>query len=251
MSVKIALFITCLADVFSPRSGIAMTRVLRRLGHQVDFPTDQTCCGQPLLNNGFAKDAARAARAMCGVMGGFDAVVTASASCASMIREHYPRLAAEHPDILTEEAARKLVSRTFEFCEFMLGRGGMPAGCRWDGVAAVHRSCHGRALGLTDEAERVLARVEGLRLVGLANSEQCCGFGGTFSVKYPDLSAPMADDKVSALRASGARWLVTGDTGCAMNIQGACRRAGLVIGVRSVPEIIAEGLGLLPKEGGA
>lgn len=246
--MKIALFITCLADVFSPRSGIATARVLRRLGHLVEFPADQTCCGQPLLNNGFAEDASRAARAMCRVMEEYDAVVTASASCASMVREQYPRLAAEHGRILTKDEAVSLASRTFEFCEFVLSHGGIPEGCRWEGVAAVHRSCHGRALGLTDEAEQVLSRVAGLRLVGLANAEQCCGFGGTFSVKYPDLSAPMAEDKVSALRASGARWLVTGDTGCAMNIQGACRRAGLRIGVRSVPEIVAEGLGLLPRE---
>ncbi len=246
--MRVSLFITCLGDSYFPRAGIAAVKVLERLGCTVDFPAGQTCCGQPMHNNGFAPEARALAARMIRIFAASEQVVTVSGSCASMVREHYPVILADGPDAAR---ARALAEKTFEFGEFLvnvlkvdLARHGV----RWTGRATYHYSCHLRGIGVTSETPRLLRQIEGLDLAPLENAEQCCGFGGTFSTKYDEISAAMARDKAAAIRASGAGTVVSSEPGCTMNIAGACRRAGHTVDFRSLPEIIAEGMGLLEPE---
>lgn len=224
------LFIACLTDQFQPRVGVAVVRVLEHLGCSVEFPALQTCCGQPMFNSGLSDEARVLGGRMVEVFAGFDAVVTASGSCAAMVRAHLP-------GVVGTPAAAELAGRTYEFVEFVtrvLKVDVASMGVRWEGSGgdgvAVHPSCHLRELGLMEECGRMLAGVEGVRLVPLTKGEQCCGFGGTFAVRYADISGAMAADKAACVRASGAGTLVVNDAGCAMNIGGACRRAGFMCG---------------------
>jgi L-lactate dehydrogenase complex protein LldE len=246
--MRVALFITCLADAFAPRVGVAAVKVLEHLGHEVVFPRDQTCCGQPMFNNGFHAQAAAAVRHFLQVFAPFETIVTPSASCAAMVREHFPRLF--EPGSPEREAALAMGRRTFEFVE-LLAAGGVDLGelgVRWTGRATCHFPCHRRGLGPGDDTERLLAGVEGLELRPLERREQCCGFGGTFALHYPPISGAMSRDKVECVRRSGAETLVSNDTGCSLNLAGACRRAGCDARVVSFAEIVAEGLGLMERE---
>lgn len=247
--MKVSLFITCLGDSYFPRSGIAAVKVLERLGCEVDFPANQTCCGQPMHNNGFAPEARALAARMIRVFAASERVVTASGSCAAMIRDYYPGLFGQDPEIRTAAAA--LAAKTYEFAEFLvkvlkvdLGA----AGVRWSGRATYHYSCHLRGIGVTDEAVRLLRQIEGLEYTALANAEQCCGFGGTFATKYEQISGAMVRDKVADIRSTGAGTVVSSEPGCTMNIAGACRREGCAAEFKSLPEIIAEGMGLLERD---
>ncbi|MCC6677919.1 MAG: (Fe-S)-binding protein [Phycisphaerales bacterium] len=243
--MRVSLFITCLGDSYFPRAGIAAVKVLERLGCAVDFPAGQTCCGQPMHNNGFAPEARALAARMIRIFAASEHIVTVSGSCASMVREHYPAILADSPDAA---AARALAEKTFEFGEFLVNvlKVDLAAlGVRWTGRATYHYSCHLRGIGVTTETPRLLRQIEGLELTPLENPEQCCGFGGTFSTKYDQISAAMARDKAAAIRASGAGTVVSSEPGCTMNIAGACRRAGHAVDFKSLPEIIAEGMGLL------
>jgi L-lactate dehydrogenase complex protein LldE len=243
---RVSLFVTCLTEAFYPRAAIAVVKVLEHLGCVVDFPRDQTCCGQPMYNNGLHPEAAVLARRMIGVFEHADAVVTPSGSCAAMVH-HFPELLAG--DGAWHGRAQRLADRTFEFSQFLLDVLHVDPGsirARWDGHAAYHPSCHLRTIGMHTRAEIPLRQVEGLRVTALDNAEQCCGFGGAFSIKQPDLSASLARDKVAALERAGTPTLVCNDAGCAMNIEGACRRARTPVRVLTTAEIIAEGLGLLP-----
>lgn len=244
--MQVSLFITCLGDSYYPRAGIAAVKVLEHLGCRVDFPAAQTCCGQPMFNNGMPEEARKLAARMIRVFEGSEHIVTVSGSCAAMIRDYYPGLF-EHDETL-RAAAAAFAARTFEFAEFLVKvlRVDLAAlGCRWPGRVTYHYSCHLRGLGLTDEAVRLLRQIGGVDFVPLDNSEQCCGFGGTFASKYPDISGAMVRDKVAAIRASGASTVVSSEPGCTMNIAGACRRESCSVAVKSLPEIIAEGLGLM------
>jgi L-lactate dehydrogenase complex protein LldE len=244
--MRVSLFITCLGDSYFPRAGVAAVKVLERLGCQVDFPAAQTCCGQPMHNNGFAKEARALAARMIDVFAGSEHIVTPSGSCAAMIRDYYPGLFEGDPR--RQDQARALALKTFEFAEFLvkvLKVDLRSLGVRWHGRATYHYSCHLRGLGLTDEAERLLRQIEGLELAHLQNPEQCCGFGGTFAAKYSDISGAMVRDKVADIKGTGAGTVVCSEAGCSMNIAGACRRLGCDAVFTSLPEIIAEGLGLL------
>ncbi len=246
--MKVALFITCLTDSFFPRAGIAAVKVLEHLGHQVEFPPTQTCCGQPMFNNGFHHDARTLARRMVRVFAPFETVVTPSASCAAMVRRHFPELLASDP---MAPAARALAARTYEFTEFLitvLEVDPRQLGVRWEGTATYHGSCHLRSLGASDEAPRLIGRIDGLDYVPLEMAEQCCGFGGTFSVGFPAISGAMARDKVDCIRETAADTVISNEAGCTMNIAGACRREGCPAQFRSLAEIIAEGLGLMDRE---
>jgi len=252
--MNVALFITCLTDNFYPRAGIAAVKVLERLGCTVSFPQAQTCCGQPMYNNGFHPEARALARRMIRIFAGAPYVVTPSASCAAMLRESYPHL------LLGDPSAAALAARTYEFAEF-LARVLKPdlraLGASWPGQVTYHPSCHHRALGPDDHAQALMRQIDGLTLIPLDKAEQCCGFGGLFAVKYPDISGAMARDKAACILATGAPTAVCNDAGCTMNIAGACRRIGSSGGDqgRNAPlprfttlaEIIAESLGLLPS----
>ncbi len=250
--MSIALFITCLTDQFYPRSGIAVVKVLEHLGHRVVYPEAQTCCGQPLFNNGYHADARDLARRMIRVFGQYETIVTPSASCAAMIRQHYPSLFASGSDERTE--AEALAKNTYEFVEYLVKVQDVDLhalGVTWQGKATYHYSCHLRDLGTDDDSQHLIGQIQGMDYHPLSQPQQCCGFGGTFAVKYPQISTAMVRDKVEDIRATGAGTLVCNEAGCSMNIAGACRRDGLDIRTKSLAEIIAEGLGLLDPEGEA
>jgi L-lactate dehydrogenase complex protein LldE len=246
--LRIAIFITCLGETFYPRAGIAAVRVLEHLGHRVEFPEAQTCCGQPMLNNGYQREAAALARRMIGIFEGYDAVVTTSGSCAAMVREQFHRVL--DGDAAWAGRGDALARRTFEFVEFLtkVVKVDVAAlGVRWEGNVTCHTACHLRPLGLADEGEALLRQIQGVRLTALDGGEQCCGFGGLFAVKYPQISGAMVADKVANINKTGCPTVVCSEAGCAMNIEGACRRAGHIPRFISLAEIIAEGLGLLPR----
>ena len=247
--VTVALFITCLTETFYPRTGIALVKVLEHLGCTVEFPRSQTCCGQPMWNNGFVGPARDLARHMIRVFEPYEHVVTPSGSCAAMVRDSYPELF-EH-DHAWERPASALAAKTFEFVEFLtkvLKVDMESLGVRWDGKATYHYSCHLRGLGMSDEAEQVMRRIKGLEYTPLQKADQCCGFGGTFAMKYPQISGSMVRDKVQCIRATEAPIVVSNDAGCTMNISGSCRREGCDVRFLSLAEIIAEGLGLLERD---
>jgi len=247
--MKVSLFITCLTDTFYPRAGIAMVKVLEHLGCEVDFPEAQTCCGQPMWNNGFAGESRELARGLIRAFEHAGTVVTPSGSCAAMVHEYYPQMFAGDP--AWESASRSLAERTREFVQFLVHDLEVDLGAlgvAWPGETTYHYACHLRGIGLTDEAETLLRQVEGLNHHPLEKKEQCCGFGGTFAMKYPEISGTMVRDKVECIRRTGAATVVSNDAGCTMNIAGACRREGCDVGFKHIAEVIAEGLGLLERE---
>jgi L-lactate dehydrogenase complex protein LldE len=247
--VQLAFFITCLADNFMPGSGVAAVRLLEHLGHDVVFPADQTCCGQPMLNNGYDDEAARLARRMLEIFRPYEALVTTSASCAAMVREHFPALLRQRDD---EHAyARDLARRTFELSELLvrvLRFDPAAAGARLAATVTVHRSCHARGLGLGEETTALLRRVEDLQVFPLDGGEDCCGFGGTFAAAYQEISGAMVQEKVARIAQTHAERVVCDDPGCAMNIAGAARRRGCTARFTTLAELLAESMGLLNAE---
>lgn len=202
-----------------------------------------------MYNTGFHDDSRDLARRMVRVFEHSDHVVTPSGSCAAMIRDYYPDLLKDDPAYA--QGGIDLAAKTFEFIEFLVNvlkvdLKAMQA--RWEGQVTYHYSCHLRGIGVTDEAVRVMKQIDGLDYVPLPKQDQCCGFGGAFSIKYPPISGAMVNDKVGCIASTKAPIVVSNDAGCTMNIAGACRRQGVAVGFKSLPEIIAEGLGLLPVE---
>ncbi len=249
--MRVALFITCLTDAYFPRTGIAVVKVLEHLGQTVEFPAAQTCCGQPMFNNGFTAEARELARRMVDVFEPFEAVVTPSGSCAAMIREHFAHLF-DGEQLMAARAA-SLAARTFEFSEFLtkvLRVNLRELGVHWEGDVTAHSACHLRGLGLTGVSEGLLGEIQGVKLTPLGKAEQCCGFGGTFAVKYPQISGGMVGEKVECIQATGCSTVVCNEAGCGMNLAGACRRAGAQVRFISLAEIMAEGLGLMERQEG-
>jgi len=246
--VRIALFITCLTEQFYPRVGIATVKVLEYLGHEVTFPAAQTCCGQPMFNNGFHDEARNLAVRMIEVFADAPWVVTPSASCAAMVREHMPQLFAEHTP--ARARSEELAHRTLEFVEFLtrfhsdaFARLSLPA----PAAATFHRSCHLRSLGMSDEALSLTRGITNLNVTPLPQADQCCGFGGTFATAYPEISGVMVREKAQAIRATNVDVVLCNEAGCAMNIEGACRRAGIHARFTSTAELLAEALGLMDR----
>ncbi len=234
----VALFVTCLVDAMRPSVGFASVRLLEHAGFRVVVPEGQTCCGQPAFNAGDEEDARSVARRMLDIFAPFDAVVAPSGSCAGMVRRHYPELFAGTPD---EARVRALAEKTFELCEFLHAHDAAPLQRRWEGgPVAWHDSCSARReLGIHEAPRALLRRIPGLELVELADPEACCGFGGLFSVKLPEISVRMATDKAQDVRNSGATTLVGPDMGCLMNIAGRMSRLGMSIRVLHVAELLA------------
>lgn len=247
--MRVSLFVTCLTDTFYPRVGQAVVAVLEHLGHEAEFREAQTCCGQPMFNTGCHADAAALARRMIDVFDDAELVVTPSGSCCAMVHDYYMDLLGDDPRYA--QRTRAFVDKTHEFAKFLLDVEQVDLrklGCRWAGKATYHYSCHLRGLGMKDEAVRLLEQIEGVELVPLEKTEQCCGFGGTFAVKYPQISGAMVRDKVDCVKRSGADVLVCNDGGCSLNITGSLHREGVPVTTKHIAEIIAEGLGLLPVE---
>ncbi|MFF8289814.1 (Fe-S)-binding protein [Streptomyces sp. NPDC016309] len=228
--MRVALFVTCVNDAVYPSTGIATVRLLERLGVEVDFPAAQTCCGQPQYNTGYRPEARRLARRTAGAFEGHTYVVTPSASCAAMVRDHYARLG--EPD---------LAPRTYELTEFLVDVLGVTdVGAYFPHRVTYHPSCHGlRLLGLGDRPRRLLEAVRGLELVELPGAEECCGFGGTFAVKNPAVSVAMGRDKVRHAVGTGADVLCGGDNSCLMHIDGVLRREGERMRALHIAEILA------------
>ncbi|MBM4002352.1 MAG: (Fe-S)-binding protein [Planctomycetes bacterium] len=236
--MKIQLMVTCLGDVIRPSAGQATVSLLRRLGHSVEFPAAQTCCGQPLFNSGYAELARNQARHTIQVFAGGDPVVTPSGSCAAMVKAEFPHLLAN--DSIWQARAVELAARTFELSDFLVNQLGVTdLGARYQGRVAYHYACHLRALGLLPSTvESLLANVEGLTYVPLIRQDQCCGFGGSFAVRYPHVSGAMVDDKMRCLIQCGADTVVSTDTGCLMNIGGKLHRDNRDIKVLHLAELL-------------
>ena len=235
--VDVSLMATCLGDVMRPEAAVATVRLLRRLGLSVHFPERQTCCGQPFYNSGFLKGAKDLARHTIEVFGGERPVVIPSGSCAAMIKIEFPHLF--HDDAIWHERALELAARTYELSDFLVNRlNVIELGARFKGKVAYHYACHLRGLGLRDEAEKLIRAVEGVEFVPLERQDQCCGFGGSFAVRYAEISGAMVGDKVGCVAVSGADVLVSTDTGCLMNIGGALRRQNRPTRVMHLAELL-------------
>jgi L-lactate dehydrogenase complex protein LldE len=240
---RVQLFVTCLVDRFFPAAGHAAVEVLERLGVEVAVPADQTCCGQPAFNGGFAAEAAAMARATIDVLSrSDDPVVVPSGSCADMIVNHYPELLAADP--VYGPKARALAARTFEFSRFIVDVLGADLRTAPDGpTVAYHASCHGlRGLGLREAPRRLLRAVAGERCADLPDAETCCGFGGLFAVKMGALSAAMLEAKLEAIERSGADLVAATDVSCLMHIGGGLHRRGSRARTRHIAEIVADTL---------
>ena len=236
---RVALFVTCLVDLYRPTVGFAALRLLERAGCQVEVPPGQTCCGQPAYNAGDRATARDLGRQMIEALSGYDYVVAPSGSCAGMLRVHLPRLFEDDPDL--RPRAEGLAAKCWELTSFLVDVRGMTAvAARFEGVVAYHDSCSGlRELGVRAQPRALLGAVEGVRVAELAGRDACCGFGGLFAVKYPELSTRMAADKLADAAATDAPVLAGGDLGCLLNIAGRARREGRPLAVRHVAEILA------------
>lgn len=226
MAIRAQLFITCLAEQFFPGVLQRMVGLLERLGVQVAFPEAQTCCGQPFFNSGYWTQARALARQWLDVFGRTDGfIVSPSGSCVDMVRHHYPRLFP--PGSPEHRLAQETAARAVEFTRFLVHELRLTdVGARFPRKVAYHASCHLlRGLGVRDEPKALLRKVRGLELVPLDSEETCCGFGGTFSVIYPEVSRAMTEAKVRSIERSGAQAVVACDAGCLMNIAGGLRRA--------------------------
>lgn len=246
---RVALFVTCLVDLFRPTVGFAAVELLERAGCVVEVPRAQTCCGQPAYNSGDRADAKAIARQVLAAFAGYDYVVAPSGSCAGMIRQHYPLLFADEPAVL--EQAQELAARSWELVSFLVDVCGMSAvAARWDREVTYHDACSGlRELGVKDQPRRLLGAVAGLKLRELPGAEICCGFGGTFCVKYPEISDKIVTEKAADIVATGAEAVLAGDLGCLLNIAGRLHRDGRKIEVRHVAEVLAGMTGAVPPIG--
>lgn len=215
--------ITCLGDVLRPDAGVATVQLLRRLGVHVDFSERQTCCGQPFYNSGFWSGARDLAKHTIGVFSDDRPVVTPSGSCAAMVKIEFPHLL--HDDPKWHERALALSARTFELSDFLVNQLKVTdVGATYSGKVTYHYACHLRGMGLKVEAETLIRNVKGVEYVPLEKQEMCCGFGGSFAVRYPQISGAMVGEKTACIVAGGADLVVSTDTGCLMNIGGALHR---------------------------
>jgi len=245
---RVGLFVTCLVDLFRPTVGLAAAKLLEDAGCRVEAPRAQTCCGQPAYNSGDRPTAQAIARQVVDLFEGFDHVVAPSGSCAGMLKAHYPALLADDPAYAARAAA--LAAKSHELTSFLVDvlkldkvRASFPA------KVTYHDSCSGlRELGVKAQPRRLLASVEGLELRELPGAEICCGFGGTFCIKYPEISTRMVADKVKDIQATGAGTLLAGDLGCLLNMAGRLEREGAALKVRHVAELLA-GMTELPAIG--
>jgi L-lactate dehydrogenase complex protein LldE len=236
---RVALFVTCLVDLFRPSVGFAAVKLLEDAGCHVEVPIGQTCCGQPAYNSGDRADTIEIARQVLDAFEGYDFVVVPSGSCGGMLKKHYVELF--EPGTPDAARAADLAERTFELVSFLsdvvrLRRVDVQLPAR----ATYHDACSGlRELNIKEQPRRLLAGVEGLELVELKAPEVCCGFGGTFCVKYPGISTKMVSDKAADIDATGAELVLAGDLGCLMNMAGRLKRLGSKVEARHVAEVLA------------
>lgn len=246
--MRVGLFVTCLADLMRPSVAFAAVKLLEDAGCTVEVPAGQTCCGQPALNSGDSVDARAIAKRVIVAFEGFDAVVGPSGSCMGTLRQDYPALFADEP--AWRARAEALAQRSHELLSFLVDVLKVErVAARYAGKATYHDSCAGlREMGVKVQPRKLLASVQGLDLVEMRGTEECCGFGGTFCVKYPEISTKMVDDKIAHIEASGAGTLLGGDLGCLLNIAGRLKRQGKPVRVLHTAELLA-GMGDQPAIG--
>ncbi|WP_026381258.1 (Fe-S)-binding protein [Afifella pfennigii] len=237
---RVGLFATCLVDLFRPQTGFAAAKLIEAAGARVEVPERQTCCGQPAYNSGDRADAAAIARQVVAAFEGFDYVVVPSGSCAATISRHYPALLADDPSYA--HRARALAEKTFELTAFLYDVMGMrEVKASFSGAVTYHDSCSGlRELTVRKQPRALLASVDGLTLKEMKDADVCCGFGGAFCVKYPDVSNAIVAKKVAAIEDSRAETLLAGDIGCLMNMAGKLKREGKNVKARHVAEVLAD-----------
>lgn len=247
---RVGLFVTCLVDLMRPTVGFAAVKLLEEAGCVVEVPPSQTCCGQPAWNSGDSAGARRVAKGLIAALEPYRYVVAPSGSCAGMISVHYPELFAGQGE--WEDRARALAAKTHELVSFLVDVMKVPGvEARCETSATYHDSCSGlREMGVKTQPRALLATVRGLTLREGREAETCCGFGGLFCVKYPDISAAIVDVKVDDIVATGAKTVLGGDMGCLMNIAGRLKRRGLDVETRHVAEVLAGKTDAPPIAGG-
>jgi L-lactate dehydrogenase complex protein LldE len=238
--VKVSLFVTCLVDQMWSSVGTSCVEVLRRAGCEVEFDERQTCCGQPAFNTGYRDEARQVAKRFIEIFeeSKADAIVSPSGSCTAMVH-HFPELFVDEPD--WRERARSVGSRAYELSSFLIRVLAVEdVGATWNGKLTWHDACHGlRDLNIKSEPRRLIRNVRGAEFVELENAESCCGFGGTFSVKYPEISVAILDQKIEAIERAGVDAVVSGDASCLMQIGGRLSRKGSRIRVMHLAELLA------------
>jgi L-lactate dehydrogenase complex protein LldE len=235
---RVGLFATCLVDLYRPSIGFAAAKLIEAAGCEVHVPA-QTCCGQPAYNSGDTNTAQALARQMIAAFEGYDYIVVPSGSCGGMVKSHYPKLLKD--DAAWANRAKAFAAKCHELISFLTDvRGMKTVDAAFQGRATYHDSCSGlRELGIKDQPRQLLGSVKGLELVEMEDSEVCCGFGGTFSIKYPDISNAMVQKKVDHVGMATPDVLLAGDLGCLMNMAGKLKRQGSSITVRHVAEVLA------------
>jgi L-lactate dehydrogenase complex protein LldE len=239
--VKISLFIPCFIDQCFPAVGVSVVKILERLGHEVGYNSSQTCCGQPAFNSGAWEQARQVARHTLAALRDAELVVTPSGSCGAMIKVFYRELFKGQPEYAD---ACALGDRTWEFSSFLVNKLGVTdLGAALEAKATFHDGCHGlRELRVRHEPRQLLKHVRGLQLIDLANNETCCGFGGTFAVKYPMISTAMGEAKCAAIKDTGADFVISLDSSCLMHLQGMLDRQGSRLRSLHLAEVLASGL---------
>jgi L-lactate dehydrogenase complex protein LldE len=239
MGKRVSLLVTCIIDQVFPEIGLAAVAVLERLGYSVDFPEEQTCCGQPAFNSGYRHEAKEVACRCLKAFRDSEYIVVPSGSCASMVANHFEELFGNEPELLAE--TRRLAPRVWEFSKFLLEVAGVEdVGARYDGVVTFHDSCHGlRELHIKDGPRTLLSHVYGLTLHEMDAAEECCGFGGMFSVKFPAISGAMLRTKIESIKRTGADTVVGVDASCLVHIRGALSRAGMPVRTMHLAQILA------------
>jgi L-lactate dehydrogenase complex protein LldE len=240
--MKASIFITCLADQFFPHVGESMVRLLHRHGVDIEFPDKQTCCGQPAFNSGYVDEAREVALTLLDAFEDAEYVVSPSGSCTGMIKHYYPTMFRDDPK--NAKRTEDLIAKTYDFSQFMVQVLGITdVGAKFHARATYHPSCHGmRVLGAREEAYQLLSHVKGLDLVPLPHAEDCCGFGGTFSVKMSDISGAMVEEKGTHVLETTPDILVGTDMGCLMNISGNLKKRGQDIRTYHLAELLYEGV---------
>jgi L-lactate dehydrogenase complex protein LldE len=239
---NVTLFIQCLVDSFQPQIGEAMVKVLAHLGASMSYPMEQTCCGQPAFNAGYRNEARTAARRFIEIFEGARHIVCPSGSCVHMVRHHYPLLFESDPAWC--QRARRVANKTYEFSQYLIDVLGVEdLGACYPGRITYHDSCHlSRGLNVREQPRQLLRRVREAVFVEMDESDRCCGFGGSFSVKYPEISEAMLQEKIRHIRNCGAGTVIGCDTGCLMNIQGMISRLKLPVKTMHIAELLANGI---------
>jgi L-lactate dehydrogenase complex protein LldE len=235
--MTVTLFIPCFVDALFPRAGISMVEILERLGHKVVCPEEIVCCGQPPFNSGYWDEARTVAVKVLEQLKDAEVIVIGSGSCGAMLKNFYPDLFKETPQL---ELAKQISSRTWEFSEFLVKKLGVTElGAKFPHKVTFHDGCHGlRELGIKNSPRELLSKVAGLELVEMSDAETCCGFGGTFSAKFPMISTAMGEVKCASAAETGAEYIVSGDSSCLMHIQGLLSRQGKQTKTISLAEVL-------------